>query len=281
MFARSPDVTRMGERPNLDHVGNDPFDRAVAFQLRGLELIADSVRPIEDGWLVLTLSLPQVWSLNHIRLGAGAGGRGDAPTNYKAALERAEEHLAALPFRHLVADSDALGQALAPPLRREGFGVEREAVMAATGRPQKQARPAPVIDPGERAMTDIERRWYGEDGRVTADAVEQLLEAGKREQRAWHERHFGIAGDDGNLVAITKLRSDGRTAQVEDVYTVPEARGRGFASALVSHALSLARREGHDFVFIVADDCDWPKHLYARLGFEPVGRRWAFHKDLG
>jgi GNAT superfamily N-acetyltransferase len=261
-------------------VGDDPFDRAVTFQLRGLELIADSVRPIDGGWLVLTPSLPQVWSLNHIRLGANAGG-GDAPTTYKAALERAEEHLAALPFRHLVADNDALGQALASPLRREGFGAEREVIMAASGLPQKRARSAAVMEPDEEAMAAIERRWYGEDGRVTADAVEHLLEAGKREQRVWHERHFGIAGDDGNLAAITKLRSDGRTAQVEDVYTIPDARGRGFASTLVLHALSLARQEGHDFVFIIADDGDWPKHLYARLGFEPVGRRWAFHKDLG
>lgn len=251
----------------------DAFERTADFLRRGLESIADSVRPIDGGWLVLTPSLPQVWNLNHIRL--------VAPMDYKAALERAEEDLAALPFRHLVADSDALGQALASPLRREGFEIEREVVMAATGRPQKRARSAPVIEPDEQAMMAIERRWYGEDSRVTADAVEHLLEAAKREQRAWHERHFGIIGDDGNLAAITKLRSDGRTAQVEDVYTVPEARGRGFASTLVSHALSQARQGGHAFVFIDADDCDWPKHLYARLGFEPVGRRWVFHKDLG
>jgi GNAT superfamily N-acetyltransferase len=285
-------------------VGNDLFDRVVAFQLRGLELIADSVQPIDGGWAVLTPSLPKVWSLNHIRLAAGTGGGlaagtggglaagaggglaagasggRDAPTNYKAALERAEEYLAALPFRHLVADSDALGQALAPALRREGFGVECEVIMAATGLSQKQGRSLPVMEPDAEAMAAVERRWFAEDGRVTADAVEHMLEAGKREQRVWHERHFGIAGDEGNLAAITKLRSDGRTAQVEDVYTAPEARGRGFASTLVLHALSLARQEGHDFVFIGADDCDWPKHLYARLGFEPIGRRWAFHKDL-
>jgi predicted GNAT family acetyltransferase len=251
----------------------DAFERTAEFLRRGLESIADSVQPIDGGWLVLTPSLPQVWNLNHIRL--------VAPMDYKAALERADEHLAALRFRHLVADSDPLGQALVEPLRREGFGAEREVVMAATGGPQKRVRRAPVIEPDEHAMATIERRWYGEDGRVAAEAVEHLLEAAKREQRAWHERHFGIVGDDGNLAAITKLRSDGRTAQVEDVYTASEARGRGFASTLVSHALDRARQGGHDFAFIVADDFDWPKHLYARLGFEPVGRRWVFHKDLG
>jgi hypothetical protein len=33
-----------------------------------------------------------------------------------------------------------------------------------------------------------------------------------------------------------------------------------------------------ELLFIVADDNDWPKDLYARLGFEPVGRTRAFHR---
>ena len=31
----------------------------------------------------------------------------------------------------------------------------------------------------------------------------------------------------------------------------------------------------------MADDNDWPKQLYARLGFEPVGRAWVFHRGPG
>jgi hypothetical protein len=29
-------------------------------------------------------------------------------------------------------------------------------------------------------------------------------------------------------------------------------------------------------VFLVADDADWPKDLYVRLGFDPVSRFWSF-----
>jgi hypothetical protein len=29
----------------------------------------------------------------------------------------------------------------------------------------------------------------------------------------------------------------------------------------------------------VADDNDWPKLLYERLGFRPVGHLWQFHRD--
>jgi predicted GNAT family acetyltransferase len=68
-------------------------------------------------------------------------------------------------------------------------------------------------------------------------------------------------------------------AQVEDVYVIPEARGRGYARALVTRAAALAC-EDHDLSFIVADDNDWPKQLYAKLGFEPVGRTWLLHHRL-
>ena len=252
------------------------FDRASAFHTRAVQLVADAVREIDAGWIVLTPSLPEVWSLNQLRLAK--------PLDFGAALELAEEHLSSLPYRHLVAESDELGEALAPALRLEGFRLEREVVMAMPGRSQRDSshrQAAAVVEPSEQAMIELERRWLSEDPRTTPEGVEQLIEAARREGRAWGERRFGIRGDDGSLVAITKLRSDGRTAQVEDVYTAPDARGRGFATTLVAHAVRVAQTSGHELIFIVADDCDWPKHLYARLGFEPVGRRWAFHRPAG
>jgi hypothetical protein len=41
----------------------------------------------------------------------------------------------------------------------------------------------------------------------------------------------------------------------------------------------VARDEGHDLVFLVADVEDWPRHLYARLGFDEIGRFWELSKD--
>jgi predicted N-acetyltransferase YhbS len=53
-------------------------------------------------------------------------------------------------------------------------------------------------------------------------------------------------------------------------------RRRGLARAACSAALDAAIAAGHELVFIVADDEDWPKELYAKLGFDVVGRPWAF-----
>jgi predicted GNAT family acetyltransferase len=63
------------------------------------------------------------------------------------------------------------------------------------------------------------------------------------------------------------------------VYTIDAYRGRGYARALVTRAVALARQAGHELTFIVADDEDWPKRLYARIGFEPAGLAWVFHTE--
>jgi len=77
-------------------------------------------------------------------------------------------------------------------------------------------------------------------------------------------------------VAAADLYSDGRIAQVEEVATLPAHRGHGYASAVVLRAVEVALASGHDLVFLEADARDWPKDLYARLGFEEVGRTWSF-----
>ena len=123
-----------------------------------------------------------------------------------------------------------------------------------------------VEGPGEDEVLELIRRWYEED-EPALSGIEQLVAYGRRETRALSDRLLGVRSSDGRLVAIAKLRSGRATAQVEDVYTVPEARGRGFARALITRAVALARETGHELIFIVADDENWPKRLYERLGF--------------
>jgi predicted N-acetyltransferase YhbS len=60
---------------------------------------------------------------------------------------------------------------------------------------------------------------------------------------------------------------DGLDAQVENVDTLEEFRGRGVARSVVLRAVEAARDADAEHVFIVADDADWPRDLYARLGF--------------
>jgi len=100
--------------------------------------------------------------------------------------------------------------------------------------------------------------------------MEQLF-AGKHViGRSMDVRFFAVKVD-GEVVSYTDLYQDGPEAQVEDVGTLHEYRGRGYATAVVLAAIHAARERGAEFVFLVADYEDWPKELYRRLGFDELG----------
>ena len=235
----------------------------------GMAETADSATPIDSGIVVSTPSLPVVWAVNQLRV--------SATFTFEALVELADEQLAGFDYRHVAVEHQATGRQVQEAFRAAGWKVERDVVMVLSG-PADRPADTGVDDAGEDEVAELMRRWYGDDEPNTAE-IDQLVDYGRRESRALGDRLLGVRSGDGQLVAITKLRSDGRTAQVEDVYTVPEARGRGFARALVSRAADLARGAGNDLVFIVADDADWPKLLYERLGFRSVGFLWQFHRD--
>jgi GNAT superfamily N-acetyltransferase len=64
---------------------------------------------------------------------------------------------------------------------------------------------------------------------------------------------------------------------VEDLYTHPEYRKRGLATALIARCVADCRERGAGPVLINSNIDDTPKHLYVRLGFRPlyVGRSYT------
>jgi uncharacterized protein (DUF952 family)/GNAT superfamily N-acetyltransferase len=78
----------------------------------------------------------------------------------------------------------------------------------------------------------------------------------------------------GEVVAAGQLRVDGATAAVDSVLTDPDHRGRGHADAILARAVDLAATAGCDLVVLEAVADDWPRHWYARRGFEVVGSVW-------
>jgi uncharacterized protein (DUF952 family)/GNAT superfamily N-acetyltransferase len=84
-----------------------------------------------------------------------------------------------------------------------------------------------------------------------------------------------VVREEGRVVASGQLRIDGGTAFVDSVLTDPAARGRGHADAVLPRALGLAAAAGCDLVALEAAAHDWPRHWYARRGFEELGTIWA------
>lgn len=248
----------------------EPLGRALTFMRDGMAATADAVRTIEAGIVVSTPSLPAVWAVNQLRVIQALG--------FEELVDLAEEQMAGFDYRQIAVEHQQTGPGLEEAFRAAGWKVARDVVMVLSGPTDRPADTSIVDDAGAEEVLELIRRWYQEDG-PTETELEQLVAYGRRELGALGDRLLGVRSGDGELVAISKLRSAGRTAQVEDVYTVPEARGRGFARALISHAVELAGQAGHDLVFIVADDNDWPKLLYERLGFGRAGHLWQFHRD--
>jgi len=227
--------------------------------------------PVPGGWALETRSLPLVWTLNQVRL-TGRVGVDDL-------VEVAEACQGDLPYRHVVVcDADSIA-ALEPGLEARGWRVERDVVMALLADGHAPVADDRVVELTEDQMLELMAAWLLEERFDTStEGLAQVLEYNRREGRYFSERRLGVLHD-GEAVAVTKLRVDRAFGWVEDVYTLPAARRRGYARALVSTAVDLALAAGCSRLAIVADADDWPQHLYASVGFRPIGRHSIFHLD--
>jgi GNAT superfamily N-acetyltransferase len=208
-----------------------------------------------------------VWVLNQLSVDADTGADG-----LTGALDELYGHL---PHRRAFIESEQVGERLAPPLRRAGWLVERDVFMVLRRERDHPAQPGLAREVDEPTIRAVEAQTIGEEPYGEPAVVEQLLASRAAFGRAGRARYF-VAASDGVDACHTTLYSDGVVAQVEDVGTLAAMRGRGLARAACSAALDAAIAAGHELVFIVADEDDWPKQLYAKLGFDPVGRPWAF-----
>jgi GNAT superfamily N-acetyltransferase len=125
----------------------------------------------------------------------------------------------------------------------------------------------------DRYLSSDPDTLYGRDDTTRAHLVEH---ARVYPGAAADQRVFLVRGEDGDVAAWAKLWVREGVAQVEDVVCLHPHRGRGFGRDVVSAATRAALEDGADLVFIVADDADWPKHLYGRMGYATIG-----HVGLG
>jgi predicted GNAT family acetyltransferase len=80
----------------------------------------------------------------------------------------------------------------------------------------------------------------------------------------------------GEIGSYCELYHEPDIGQIEDVFTLDRFRKRGLARATVTRALEASREAGHELTFLIADRDDWPKELYAKLGFDEIGCIWEF-----
>lgn len=246
----------------------DDFTRCLRYIEDLEERSGDRIEPFEYGRAFINTELRVVWDINFVRV--------EKPGASWRELAQVADELqggAGLGHRKLVMPDEGWTDDLCNAARREGWEVTPLIFMIRRSE-------------GTRTSTALAREVSYEEIRpfrqelmrrqpwaTSEDDVRQVIEANRR----WASRvdaRFFMAVIDGQPAAACDLYRGPGLAQVEDVETKAEFRNRGLASAVVLAAADAAREDQDDpIVFLVADENDWPKALYERMGFETVGRR--------
>jgi ribosomal protein S18 acetylase RimI-like enzyme len=168
-----------------------------------------------------------------------------------------------------IPDSDE-GERLAPDFAAAGWIVRRHLLMAQLREPDREADPTRVEEVAEEELRPARERVVEGQPWAKPEIMAQLFAGKHRIAERVRTRFFAVRVA-GEVVSYTDLYQGGSDAQIEDVGTLPEHRGRGYASDVVLTAIHAAREEGAEFVFLLADLEDWPKELYRKLGFDELG----------
>jgi ribosomal protein S18 acetylase RimI-like enzyme len=250
---------------------NSELQRAAAFEEAVRDACAERLVPSSLGTAVFNDTLHRVWSLNVLRVeNAGASAEEMA-----AEAERLQSEAGLLHRRVFVADSEA-GRKLEERFTALGWKTDAFVFMVPSRPPNREIDLSGVVEVEREALASLEEAIIRETlPNVDEETVHQIQEANRMVAEAGRARHFAVVVD-GAAVSSTDLYSDGSTAQIEDVGTLAEYRGHGYASAVVLRALAEARATSNEFVFLIADARDWPKELYRRLGFDSVGEKYAY-----
>lgn len=242
-------------------------DQLLEFELALDRRASEKVVEYEWGRAFLSPSLPLAWDANWALVERA----GMTPAEVVAA---ADEALAGYGHRAMAIRDEAEGERLASEIGAiPGWEAEKNLYMLWHGGEGNLEPDSEVLETPLSGCEELRRRLIREEFSPDLDRLEetadQLLEMGRRTSAAGGDRWF--VAPPGQPASACCLLSGEGIGQVEDVGTLPSARGHGLAQAVIKAAIAASRQAGHRHTFIVADADDWPRLLYGKLGFEVCG----------
>jgi ribosomal protein S18 acetylase RimI-like enzyme len=235
----------------------DELARAYAFLARGDMYGSRTARSVV-GTAVYLDELPRRLDANYLHV------------QHEAEAEEIEAEARRLERRMIFVPDTDQGERIAPHFAGRGWRVNRVVVMAQRREPELRADLGRVEEVAEEELRPARARLNAGQPWGAPEVMDQLF-AGKHVIGRLLEARFFAVKVDGEVVSYTDLYQDGPDAQIEDVGTLHEHRGRGHATAVVLAAIAASRERGAEFVFLVSDNEDWPKKWYERLGFDELG----------
>jgi GNAT superfamily N-acetyltransferase len=222
------------------------------------------IEPWEHGTVVRASRYPSYFDYNAVCV------EGNAGMDVGALESFANRALAGLAHRRLDFDLAAAAQPLRARFERNGWLTTRLLWMRHEAAPTP-VRLALVEEVPYEAVNELRVIWHREDfpDQEASGFFDQAREVASIRRARVLAMHEG-----GVPVAFTQLVRDGTVAEITHVYVHPEHRGGGRGQTITRAAIDAAG-DAED-VWICADDEDWPKEMYARLGFRPVWRSMQF-----
>jgi RimJ/RimL family protein N-acetyltransferase/predicted GNAT family acetyltransferase len=237
------------------------IERIHAFRAALQDAVAEQRIPATHGVGLFAPSVREVYDMNYVRA--------DEPAPADELIADAERLMEDYFHKRVILErADAR---TATGFRALGWTVVPHLIMALTREPDRLVDTSMVREVSFEELMRARREvtvgepWGDEE-------ISSLLDAAKRLIIHAVPTRFFAAFVDGEIAAYCELRSDGSVSQIEDVNTLARFRGRGLGRAVVQHAIGEARASG-ELVYLEALAEDWPRELYAKLGFDVVGER--------
>lgn len=245
------------------------LDRIEVFLRWAWDSSSTRTEPSALGTALINDRFPSYWDGNLLRV--------ERPSDATAAALIAETDRFFSGFAHrsiAVFDAEA-GMRLAPAFRDERWEIDRLVFMVRRRQPDR-ASPMSVEAASIEEVTPflVETNLHSHGGMTPAAAEANAAVRGMLVETTG--LRFFVARVDGSLAGVSELIVHDGVAEIDNVNTLERFRGRGVARAVVGRAVREGIEGGADLVFLIADDGDWPKQLYAKLGFDPVGIYWRF-----
>jgi ribosomal protein S18 acetylase RimI-like enzyme len=243
-----------------DRLADDVTARARAWRDAAHAAVCDVIEPWAHGTVVRATRYPSYYAFNLVRV------EEDPAMGVDALVAFADEALAGLAHRRMDFDVVDVADALRPAFEAQGWKAMRLVWMRHEGPPP----PGPDLAVQEvpyDAVHDLRVAWH--DGESPGEDA-SAYHAQAREVALRREVRVLAVHEAGAPIAFAQLEQGGAEAEITQVYVHPRYRGGGRGTAMTRAAIAAAG-DVRD-LWIVADDEDRPKELYARLGFRPAWR---------
>jgi GNAT superfamily N-acetyltransferase len=249
------------------------LERIRAFTRRLEEKTSTRTEPWRFGTALFHEDFPRRWDSNFLRVERSVG----STTAAELAAD-ADRILSSFGHRELIFESDPEGARVAAGFVELGYASDRLVHLVLR---RDRDRDPPRLDAREVPLEAVRPLMVETNlvshGGMAPEAAEMLADFAAVMVERVGARFFA-AGIDGELVGCCELYVHDGVAQIENVDTLERFRNRGVARAFLEVAIDAARSAGAEIVFLMADDADWPKELYRKLGFDPVGHFRQFTK---